>query len=568
VKKAIICTFVFLLFVSFAAYAYQAPEINVTDVNGDVITVSGVAESDVLPVSLVILNPGYTKESLSDGNYTVNSNAIQTFKATYPIKGNYSFDVSMKDTTSGEGGGIYTVYITEGETEYEPISYRFYFQGVKLNVINTLNLTQDITPEQIADAYIKYGLENYELYKKGNPEKISEALELIRSEIPSKKFSTDTALFDTILKKAALLGAYNASKTDIITGSDGYIKYDDIMGITALSSWNDYKNSLNKKGVSSLNKDLISGNYTSIEEINEKLRELVAYYGIICYKDGGFGHFDYFFNEYDDIYKKYNFDISSVKSAKKNKVYKDVLDTNTSNIGQLADKFNEIVEESNSKQSGSSSGGGGGGGGVSVGSGTAVAPNVPKDSYIVPEIEFHDLSGAEWARSAVMYLAEKGVVSGKAKNVFAPSDLVTRGEFLKMLTCALSLSATGSVSGFEDVKGHWAEKYISAAVEAGIAHGVSDTSFAPDLTITREMGASFIIRGLEFKNMNTEPDTNIFADDNDISDYAKDSVYGLKNTGIMSGVGDNRFNPKGNMTRAEAARAIYALMIYTEEVGK
>ena len=140
VKKALIFALVFLLCVSSVAFAYQTPEISVTDVSGDVITVSGSVESNAAPVSLVILNPGYTKDSLADGSYEAQTKAVQTFKAVYPVNGKYSIEVPMKDTTAeGEGGGIYTVYVTEGTAEYEPISYIFYFKDIKDDVIKNLN---------------------------------------------------------------------------------------------------------------------------------------------------------------------------------------------------------------------------------------------------------------------------------------------------------------------------------------------------------------------------------------------------------------------------------------------
>lgn len=563
-KKTIICMLIFLLCFSSAAYAYQAPEISVTDVNGDVITVSGVAESNSVPVSLVILNPGYTKDSLAEGGYESTTAAVQTFKAVYPVDGIFTFDVPMKDTTGDAGGGTYTVYITEGETEYQPISYMFYFQGVKLGLIESLNDSLEISDSLVEETYLKYGLGEFPLYKNTSASAIGDALEFVREDMRDKKFPKDTASFDTILKEAALIAAYNSSKANILVGEDGYLKYDDILKASSLTEWKDYKESLSSEGVKSFNKDLIAGTYKSISDITKKLRELTAYYGIIAYKEGGFGHFDYFFDEYDDVYDEYDFKLSKVKSKNKNKIYKDVLSSTNTDIEGLSDDFNEIVE---SYSDGGSSGGGGGGGG-SVGGGTSVAPTVPTDSYIVPEISFGDLGSVEWARSAVMYLAQKGIVSGKAKNVFAPKDLVTRGEFLKMLTMALSIESNNSGVTFEDTKGHWAEKYIAAAVDAKIASGISETEFAPNLTVTREMCATFITRGLSLKGLLETGDDNKFADHSDISGYAVDSVYSLRKTRIMSGVGENLFNPKGNMTRAEAARAIYALMIYSEEVGK
>ena len=66
------------------------------------------------------------------------------------------------------------------------------------------------------------------------------------------------------------------------------------------------------------------------------------------------------------------------------------------------------------------------------------------------------------------------------------------------------------------------------------------------------------------KSMGYEFDSNdlTFDDESEFSDYAKAPVSALKNAGIVNGVGDNKFNPKGNATRAEAAVIIYNMLVY------
>ena len=48
-------------------------------------------------------------------------------------------------------------------------------------------------------------------------------------------------------------------------------------------------------------------------------------------------------------------------------------------------------------------------------------------------------------------------------------------------------------------------------------------------------------------------------DDSLIADYAKDSVYALKENGIINGY-ENSFNPVNNLTRAEASKVISELL--------
>jgi len=95
---------------------------------------------------------------------------------------------------------------------------------------------------------------------------------------------------------------------------------------------------------------------------------------------------------------------------------------------------------------------------------------------------------------------------------------------------------------------------VKLAASAGIVTGKGDGSFGIGEKITRQDMAVMIARA---KNLISENTTERFADDAEISDYAKMSVYAAKNAGIISGVGDNTFNPQGFATRAETAMVVY-----------
>ena len=50
-----------------------------------------------------------------------------------------------------------------------------------------------------------------------------------------------------------------------------------------------------------------------------------------------------------------------------------------------------------------------------------------------------------------------------------------------------------------------------------------------------------------------------FADENEISDYARNSIAILCGLKVMNGMGDGRFAPKETATRAQAAKVIYEI---------
>ena len=52
-----------------------------------------------------------------------------------------------------------------------------------------------------------------------------------------------------------------------------------------------------------------------------------------------------------------------------------------------------------------------------------------------------------------------------------------------------------------------------------------------------------------------------FADQAQIADYAKSSVTAMQRSQIINGKDNNRFDPRGHATRAEASKMIYQLML-------
>ncbi|HZK02346.1 MAG TPA: S-layer homology domain-containing protein, partial [Anaerovoracaceae bacterium] len=77
--------------------------------------------------------------------------------------------------------------------------------------------------------------------------------------------------------------------------------------------------------------------------------------------------------------------------------------------------------------------------------------------------------------------------------------------------------------------------------------------FAPDDFITREAAATMLNRMAIFlKSENGISDGITYADSNDISDWAKDSINKISKLKLMQGVGSGNFLPKGNYTIEQA----------------
>lgn len=179
---------------------------------------------------------------------------------------------------------------------------------------------------------------------------------------------------------------------------------------------------------------------------------------------------------------------------------------------------------------------------------------------------FDDLEGFEWAKESIDRLTQKGVISGREENVFAPSENITRAEAAVLIKRAFAdkLPNKGKIK-FSDVNGHWAYEYIDALYSNDIISGVSEDNFAPDAYITRQDFACIAYRIAA--GISELGESNVrFADDGDISEYAKNAVYSLKEKGIISGTSDNMFCPKKFITRAACAVLTDKLIKFAESV--
>ncbi len=208
--------------------------------------------------------------------------------------------------------------------------------------------------------------------------------------------------------------------------------------------------------------------------------------------------------------------------------------------------------------SGSSSGNGGSSGGSGNNLITMPQANVSADVSI-----FNDLVSAEWARVAIEALAEKGIVSGRGDKRYCPDDYVTREEFVKMLVGAFEISADGDVPFADVSKDAWYYNYIRAAYNSGMVNGISDNMFGTGANITRQDMAVLVYRFLK-KDIELPTDGILGFDDKiEISEYAREAIGALRETGIVSGVGENMYVPKDNCTRAQVAYIIYKALKYS-----
>lgn len=182
-----------------------------------------------------------------------------------------------------------------------------------------------------------------------------------------------------------------------------------------------------------------------------------------------------------------------------------------------------------------------------------------------------EYAASNWAKPWIEQADELGLIP----DCLAGQDLkqqITRKEFAAVAVKIYeSLTGETTEASMEYAFADCDDPEVLKAVAIGITNGTSleKNLFSPDEIINREQLATMLTRvykkvALEgwtlatdkeyteqFRGMFTMPDA--FADDANISGFAKDSVYFMKAQGIIDGVGDNMFAPKHGMSAEEAA---------------
>lgn len=192
--------------------------------------------------------------------------------------------------------------------------------------------------------------------------------------------------------------------------------------------------------------------------------------------------------------------------------------------------------------------------------------NVPSNNN-----ESHTTSfGSEvsnWAKEEVEEAYDEKLVP----EVLVGKDLTQKVDRAEFAAIAVALyenltgsKATKSNNPFNDIYGNGCEDDILKAYNLDITTGTSATTFDPNVNITREQMATMLTRAYkksEFKDWTIAKDADYplnfmgvqkFADDSEISDYAKESVYFMARWDIIKGVGGNKFAPKNSATLGES----------------
>lgn len=166
---------------------------------------------------------------------------------------------------------------------------------------------------------------------------------------------------------------------------------------------------------------------------------------------------------------------------------------------------------------------------------------------------FTDVPANHWAKAAIQYVYDNGLMTGVSDSAFAPEATTTRAMIVSMLARMENVTSAAD-AGFADVDASdWYATAVNWAAANGIVSGIGDNTFAPNAPITREQLAAMLMNVAQWKGQ----DISARADLSDYTDapstWASEAVQWAVAEGLLAGVTDDQLQPQGQATRAQVA---------------
>ena len=187
---------------------------------------------------------------------------------------------------------------------------------------------------------------------------------------------------------------------------------------------------------------------------------------------------------------------------------------------------------------------------------------------VTADLSFDDVAQDVWYQDAVAFTCVRGLFSGISERQFAPDDTMSRAMLVTVLH-RLAMRDTGRADfplsdplSFDDVEPDaWYAQPVLWAGRAGLVSGVGEGRFDPNGEISREQLAVILY---QFAKTPAAPKESLTFDDaGQVSDWAKDAMLWATKAGLLSGRDNNLLDPAGRATRAEVAAILMRFISLT-----
>ncbi|MEM8708711.1 MAG: S-layer homology domain-containing protein, partial [Actinomycetota bacterium] len=112
-----------------------------------------------------------------------------------------------------------------------------------------------------------------------------------------------------------------------------------------------------------------------------------------------------------------------------------------------------------------------------------------------PDHGFADVEATAYYDDAVAWAKAEGITTGTSSTTFSPASTVTRAQLVTLLWRRAGSPGGHPDPGFDDVPvGRYFSQPVAWAKADGVTNGTSDTTFSPDLPVTRAQAAALVWR--------------------------------------------------------------------------
>ena len=176
---------------------------------------------------------------------------------------------------------------------------------------------------------------------------------------------------------------------------------------------------------------------------------------------------------------------------------------------------------------------------------------------------FTDVSPTAWYAEAVGYVSGNGLMSGTGGGRFSPDQPTTRAMIVSVLYRSAGSPDVDTDAGFPDVRQDYYTNAVNWAAANDIVGGYPNGNFGVNDNVTRQDMATILWR---YAGKPTAASAQDFADESSIASYASAAVDWARANDIISGKGNNRFDPRGQATRADVATIMKNYLTMSSEI--
>ena len=163
-----------------------------------------------------------------------------------------------------------------------------------------------------------------------------------------------------------------------------------------------------------------------------------------------------------------------------------------------------------------------------------------------------------WSREYMLEMHDLGVINPSASTGnYTPEQPIQRWEFMRYINRAFGFTEKASIS-FSDVSSSDAYyETVQIAVKHGYINGVGNNKMNPEGTLTREQAATILGRLHKYTPTADLSELNKFSDKASISEYSRAYVAEAVEEGYINGYTNGTFRPAGTIKRGEIAKILY-----------